>query len=110
MSTFYVLPPRRFLGDHLAAFLASWLPGLEWSETARRVLAEQATAAAAHVDVFILHREDLPDGADIMSALMDGFGAQAGDEVVEVRAGDGPGGLAVRRWRMGITPHTSSAA
>ena len=103
MSTFYVLPPRRFLGQHLVGFLAAWLPGLDWDAISRHELAELAAGIAARsADVYVLHREDVPDGEDVTAALIDGFGAQQGDEVIEVRAGVGPGGLSARRWRVGV--------
>jgi hypothetical protein len=41
-------------------------------------------------------REELPDGTTPADALRDGFGAEPGDEVVEVRVGG-----VVRHWRVG---------
>ncbi|HXG09641.1 MAG TPA: hypothetical protein VNK04_07620 [Gemmataceae bacterium] len=102
MCTFYVLPPRSFLGERLAGYLADWFPGLDWGGVSWRRLAEGVTGAAAdRPGVYIIHREDLPDGEDTTRALIDGFGAEPGDEVVEVRAGGRAGGLTVRRWRLG---------
>ena len=62
-----------------------------------------AAAATAHPDVYVVYREELPDGEDPARALADGFGAEPGDEVIELRAADRPGELAVRRWHVGAT-------
>jgi hypothetical protein len=95
MSTFYLLPPRAFLGERLAGALEGVVPGLRWTDAGLAQLADAVSAAVAgHPDVYVVHREDLPDGEDPARALADGFGAEPDDEVVEVRAG-GP-----RRWRV----------
>jgi hypothetical protein len=101
VSTFYLLPPRPVLGEHLAGFLQGILPGLDWDTATRTNLAESVAAAAAeHGDVFVVYREDLPDGEPPARALADGFGAEAGDEVIEVRPGGRPGELTARRWKV----------
>jgi hypothetical protein len=101
VSTFYLLPPRPVLGDHLAAFLGGLLPGLDWSCATRRNLAEAVTAAATvHDNVFVVYREDLPEGESPARALADGYGAEPGDEVVEVRLGRTAGELTSRRWQV----------
>jgi hypothetical protein len=97
MSRFYLLPSRPQLGERFASYLESSFPGLEWSSDAWAALAEQIAVVAASVpDTFILYREELPDGEDLVAALTDGFGAEAGDEIVEVIPGKQP-----RRWRIG---------
>jgi hypothetical protein len=101
VSTFYLLPPRPVLGERLAGFLQTVLPGLDWDLATRAALAETVeTAASAHADVFVVYREDLPDGEPPARALADGFGAVAGDEVVEVRSGARPGEMTARRWKV----------
>jgi hypothetical protein len=102
MSLFYLLPPRPVLGERLAGFLRAVLPGLDWDVGMRASLAEAIGAAAnIHEDVYVVYREDLPAGELPGRALMDGFGAEPGDEVIEVRP-DGRGGeLVSRRWRVG---------
>jgi hypothetical protein len=101
VSTFYLLPPRPVLGERLANFFQSVLPGLDWDSATRTNLAEAVAAAASvHEDVFVIYREDLPDGEPAGRALADGYGAEAGDEVVEVRAGPRPGELTSRRWKV----------
>ena len=51
--------------------------------------------------VYVVYGEELPEGEDAGRALADGFGAEPGDEVIELRAAGRPGELAVRRWRVG---------
>ena len=102
MSTFYLLPPRPYLGERFAHYLQSLFPGLTWDSAAWGNLADGlAAAATCHADVYVVYREELPDGEDPARALADGFGAEPGDEVIELRAASRPGELAVRHWRVG---------
>jgi hypothetical protein len=102
MATFYLLPPRPLLGEHVAGFLGGVLPGLSWDAPARNRLADACGAAAAgRPDVYVIFRDDLPSGEPPARALVDGCGAEPGDEVVEVRAGPRPGDLHARRWTVG---------
>jgi hypothetical protein len=101
VSTFYLLPPRPILGDRVADFLMTILPGLNWDRAIRTNLAEAVAAAAeAHADVHVVFRDDLPEGERPALALRDGFGAEAGDEVVELRPDGTAGGLNASRWRI----------
>ena len=101
MATFYLLPPRPVLGERLAGFLQSILPGLDWNTTTRAALAETvATAAAEQENVFVVYREDLPAGEAPARALTDGYGAEPGDEVIEVRPGAHAGEMTARRWKV----------
>ena len=100
MSIFYLMPPRPFLGDRFAAFLQTIFPGLDWDRGERTDLAEMLGAATERDDVFVVYRDDLPGEDSPMQALVNGFGAEAGDEVVEVRPGGRPGELIARRWRV----------
>ena len=102
VSTFYLLPAKAVLGAGFAGYLGQVFPGLDWSVLPARVLTDLLGAAAAyHPEVYLVHRDELPDGDDLAGALADGFGAEAGDEVVEVRLGPTPGELQARRWRLG---------
>ena len=47
-------------------------------------------AAGWPPDVFLVPRDDLPDGEPVGAALAAGFGAEPGDRVVEVGARTGP--------------------
>jgi hypothetical protein len=102
VSTFYLLPPRPYLGERFALYLQGLFPGLRWDSAVWTNLAEGlAAAATVHPGVYVVYREELPEGEDPARALADGFGAEPGDEVIELRAAERPGELAVRRWRVG---------
>jgi hypothetical protein len=101
MSTFYLLPPRPLLADRFAAFLRGVFPGLDWDEARLPGLTGALEAAVRDHDVYVVYREDLPDGQPLPQALADAFGAEAGDEVVEVHATGRPGEVSTRRWRLG---------
>jgi hypothetical protein len=101
MSTFYLLPPRPYLGERFAGYLQGLFPGLHWDSAAWAHLAEGlAAAATAHPGVYVVHREELPDGEDPGRALANGFGAEPGDEVIELSAAGRADEWAVRRWRL----------
>jgi hypothetical protein len=102
MSTFYVLPSRSLLGQRFAEFLETVFPGLDWQRPQWRDLAELLGAnVPQHPDVYVVYREDLPDNALLDESLMRDFGAEAGDEVVEVALGGRLAILTARRWRLG---------
>lgn len=102
MSTFYLLPPRPYLGEHFAAYLGAFFPGLQWDSAVWANLAEGlAAAVTCRPGVYVVYREELPEDEDPAKALADGFGAEAGDEVIELRSAGRPGELSVRRWRVG---------
>jgi hypothetical protein len=103
MSIFYLMPPRPFLGDRVADFLQTLFPGLTWDSSLRTSLAELLGDAAGERDgVYVVYRDDLPRGEGSAQALVDGFGAEPGDEVVEVRPGSRPGEVVTRRWRVEV--------
>jgi hypothetical protein len=102
MSTFYLLPPRPYLGERFASYLQGLFPGLRWDRAVWANLADGlAAAATCHPGVYVVYREELPVGEDVERALADGFGAEAGDEVIELRPAGRPGELTVRRWQVG---------
>ncbi|HEY7310118.1 MAG TPA: hypothetical protein VH643_12220 [Gemmataceae bacterium] len=100
MSIFYLLPPRPFVGDRFADFLHTLFPGLDWDSSERASLAELLGDAAGRPDVFVVFRDELPREEAPSRALIDGYGAEPGDEVVEVRPGGRPGEVHTRRWRI----------
>jgi hypothetical protein len=109
MSIFYLLPPRPFLGDRFATFLQSLFPGLDWDSAERSNLADLLAAAAGRTDVYVVYRDDLPREEPAASALIHAFGAEPGDEVVEVRP-SASGETIARRWRVeasSLTPLSS---
>lgn len=98
MAIFYVLPPRVVLGNAVADLLANFFPGLDWRVEDRVRLAEVlGEGAESRPGVYVLFREDLPQGEPLPRALVDGFGAEVGDEVVEIRP---PGAGPSRRWKV----------
>src|SRR5262245_25514415 len=97
MATFYLLPPRPIFGDHLLDGVERLLPGLDLNVAARRRLTEAfLDALDLRGDLFLVFREDLPAGVSVEQALRDGYGAELGDEVIEVRTG-----APARRWQVG---------
>jgi hypothetical protein len=101
MSIFYLIPPRPFLGDHFAAFLQIYFPGLDWDSVERTNLADVlADAASRRSGVYVVYRDDLPRDESPLQALVNGFGAEAGDEVVEIRPSGRAGEMIARRWRV----------
>ncbi len=84
MSTFYVLPPREVVEHRLAALTDALLPGLP---SGPHAWAGLVAALTARRDVFVVHREELPRIGDTPTDLVQGYGAEPGDRVVEVSAG-----------------------
>jgi len=102
MSTFYILPSRSLLGQRFAEFLGSVFPGLDWQRPQWRDLAEMLGAnVPLQADIHVIYREDLTDAAVLDEALVRDFGAEPGDEVVEVALGGRLAMLTTRRWRLG---------
>jgi hypothetical protein len=101
MSTFYVLPPRPVVGERFAGFLQLVFPGLQWDAPLRTHLADAlGEAALSHPDVYVVYREDLPSGESVARALVHAFGAEAGDEVIEIRPAGRGAELTAARWRV----------
>jgi hypothetical protein len=88
MADFYLLPPRPVVGEEIARVVRACLPGV-------RVTAADCVRLLEHVveatrgRAFLVHREDLPDGQDVATAIRDGFGAGPGDRIVQVSLGSG---------------------
>jgi hypothetical protein len=101
MARFYVLPPRAILASCFSRYLETLLPGLDDSGSTGHDLAESLLASAStRISLYLIHREELPAGEDLERALADGYGAEAGDEIVEVCAGSRAGEVSARRWQM----------
>jgi hypothetical protein len=100
MSTFYVMPSRPLLGRLFGEFLTSLFPGLDWNTDDFPDLGE-ALGAAARIqpEVYVLFREDLACERDAAMCLVRDFGAEAGDQIIEVEAGEE--GPSVRYWQVG---------
>lgn len=96
MATFYVLPPRECLELAVAEFVARLLPGVP-ATAAIDHLGSLLRQEAEPVDAYFVHREDLT-GAAVDQELTDGFGAEAGDRVVEFGLASTGRTAAVRSW------------
>ncbi len=101
MATFYVLPSRPQLGQRFAELLAGLFPGTAWPREDWQDLAEALGAAAmSQPDVYVVFAEDLPGEQSLELGLMERFGAEPGDDVVEIRPGRNLAEIAVERWRV----------
>jgi hypothetical protein len=97
MATFYLLPSRLALGQRFGDFLSTVFPGLRWGRAAWPDLAELLGAEAnGQPGAYVVFREDLADEHHAEETLERDFGAEAGDEIVEVHAAG-----VVRRWTIG---------
>jgi hypothetical protein len=104
MSTFYLLPPRPLVAQFLADWASSLLPGLPATCDVGAGLAEALEVAiTSQPDAFLVFREDLPDEVDPLQALVDGFGAERGDAVIEV-------GLSMKEGKWNARPQRLNEA
>jgi hypothetical protein len=102
MATFYILPPRACLEQALGEVLSRLLPGLPLPADSWDVITDRIGSAASWpAEVFLVPRDDLPEGEPIGGALAAAFGAEAGDRVVEVSLARGPG--AAKSWVLAPT-------
>ena len=102
MSTFYLMPPRSMFADSLTQFLQSWLPGTQVpAHTGNEVAEALQSGLELRGNAYLVFREDLPDGDDPSAALRDGFGAEDGDRVVELRLSGRSGETVSRSWTVG---------
>jgi len=59
------------------------------------LLLGSGVVAADRQGVYVVHREELPEDDDLARGLAEAFGAEPGDEVIEVRPG-----REAQRWRL----------
>jgi hypothetical protein len=100
MATFYLLPPRPLLNQRFTELARRLLPDFPSSAPADFVSLLHELACA-QPDTYLIHREDLPSDEDPVQALIDGFGAEPGDDILEIRAGSLLSETSVRRWSVG---------
>jgi hypothetical protein len=97
MATFYLLPPRTCLEQAFGELLARLLPGLPLPVESWEAITDRIGSAANWPDdVFLVPRDDLPEGDPVGESLAAAFGAEPGDRVVEVSLARGPS--AARAW------------
>jgi len=95
MADFYVLPPRPVIGEEVAKLIRPYLPGMRIT-AADGVRLLEAVANSARTKAFLVHREDLPEGEELVKAVGDGFGAVDGDQIIHVSLGKQTGEPRVR--------------
>ncbi|MBX9680716.1 MAG: hypothetical protein K2X38_18325 [Gemmataceae bacterium] len=101
MATFYVMPPRPLLGQRFGDFLSGMFPDQSWRSGDWADLAESlANAAEGHAGVYVVFAEDLAEDVAAQEALQRDFGAEPGDDVIEVRATRTLGDWNIRRWQI----------
>jgi hypothetical protein len=102
MTSFYLLPPRSYLGQRLAIVLRGLFPGQEWSRGDWADLAEGLAAAFAKTEnSFVLFSDDVAEDAPLDEVLQRDFGAQPGDEIVSVRLGATLSEVSSHAWLLG---------
>ena len=102
MATFYILPARPLVGRRFADLLSALFPGLDWTAADGPDLAETLAATAqGRPGVYVVFREDVPVGVELEDALAQAFGAEPGDDVVEVAIGPQLAETQVRHWPIG---------
>jgi hypothetical protein len=100
MALFLLLPPRPLLNQRFRQLASHVLADFPLAQAADFV-ALLHESARAHPETYLVHREDLPYDEDPVQALVDGFGAEAGDEILEIRLGSTSSETSLRRWSVG---------
>jgi hypothetical protein len=86
MATYFLLPPRPSMGEHFATYLERLFPGQKWNGQEWQELAEMlGSLLARRPEVYVVFGEDLPVDTDPEEALAAGYGAEVGDEIVEIK-------------------------
>ena len=107
MATYLVLPPRELLEHAMTEFANRLLPGLPKPLGLADVLLAHVIAAQPGSDrTFVVYREELPDSGDTLETLVDAFGAEPGDRVLEFGP---PRNLAPASVRESFVPRVVSA-
>lgn len=86
MARFYLLPPRTLLRERFAQWLLAVLPGFDRPGSLAGDLVELLEGAMArHEDVYLLFADELPGDGSLHRALAEDFGAEPGDEIIDLR-------------------------
>lgn len=87
MATFFVIPPRECLEQAIVEFVGRVLPSVPTSPAVLEAfLGALELEANRQEDVFFIHREDLGGFDDPVRELIEAFGAETGDKVIEIGA------------------------
>ena len=98
MATFFVIPPRECLEQSLVGFLGRVLPGVPSSPAVVEALLGALELEANRADdTYFIHREDLAGFDDPVRELIESFGAESGDRIVEIGAAPASRAATVRR-------------
>lgn len=90
MATFYVLPSRNLFGQRFGELFGSLFPGTQYSPWDWPELAESlAGLVEGHADAHLVYREDLDEQISVKDALLQHFGADVDDEIIEIQFGPG---------------------
>ena len=101
MATFYVLPPRSLVESVLAEQFQKALPGLPINTgDADQLLELLSTTLLGRSDTYLVFREDLDVNEPAAQALANGFGAEPGDLIIEMRPGSKPGQFQTTKWNL----------
>jgi hypothetical protein len=88
MSRFIILPPREVIEHHLATFVGGWLPGVPLPVDLWQTLLNAAIGYPTDDSPFyVIHRCELPSSGSIMEDVMELYGAESGDEIIEITPG-----------------------
>jgi hypothetical protein len=95
MADFILLPPRPVIGEEIARLIRPYLAGVRLT-AADCIRFLESVVEASRGRAFLVHREDLSEGEDVVTAIRDGFGADTGDRIIQVSIGHRLGDPRVR--------------
>jgi len=95
MADFILLPPRPVIGEEIARVIRPYMPGVRLTASdCMRFLENVVEASRGRT--FLVHREDLPEGEGVVTAIRNGFGADTGDRIVQISVSNRVGEPRVR--------------
>jgi hypothetical protein len=106
VATFLVLPPRELLEHAVTEFANRLLPGLPKPLGLSDVLLAHVVASLPAERAYVIYREELPDAGDTVDVLVEAFGAEPGDRVLEIGP---PRNLSPANVRESFVPGVVSA-
>ena len=102
MATFYVLPARPLFEQMIDRLLAEWLPTVPGPVIPAEELTDLVRANAERkADIFIVYRDELPEGVNVIDGLRDAFGAENGDDITELHLAPN-GQVRAKSFRLGL--------